>query len=404
MIDDAQYAPTAPQPAATRDGVPLAPLAGGFLPPYTERLHLLADLPAPTPEAITAAIAMAAGDAVSQKASDRSETSTDDPDNAGSDDSSMTGAPSDGRTAAALEATRAMDAWSAPFGDPEDTHSTVEDRRIEGPHGPIPLRIYRPEPGWTAPAPSPADDDGRRAGLVWYHGGAFVAGDLDMPEADAVARGIVTRTGATVVSVFYRLCNDGATHHPVPHDDACAAFRWTSAHAAGLGVDPARLAVGGASAGGCLAAGVALRGRDDGAAPWQALLAYPVLHAEHWPAPSEELADRLEEMPQVLRFPADVMAALNANLLGGPVRDVPAHAFPGETADLAGYPPTYIENCENDDLRASGEAFARRLAAAGADVECVTCAGVPHGHLNAVGSPLTARSLDRFAARLARAR
>ena len=190
----------------------------------------------------------------------------------------------------------------------------------------------------------------------------------------------------------------------MPHDDACAAFRWTVAHAAGLGIDPARLAVGGASAGGCLAAGVALRGRDDGAAPWQALLAYPVVHAEHWPAPSEELADRLEEMPQVLRFPADVMAALNTNLLGGPVRDVPAHAFPGEAADLAGYPPTYIENCENDDLRASGEAFARRLAAAGADVECVTCAGVPHGHLNAVGSPLTARSLDRFAARLARAR
>ena len=387
MIDDAQYAPTAPQPAATRDGVPLAPLAGGFLPPYTGRLHLLADLPAPSPESLAMAMAMAAAGATARETPGRAET----------------GAPSDGGAAAALEATRAMDAWSAPFGDPEETHSTAEERLIEGPHGPIPLRIYRPEPGWIAPVPSPADDDGRRAGLVWYHGGAFVAGDLDMPEADAVARGIVTRTGTTVVSVFYRLCNDGATHHPVPHDDACAAFRWTSAHAAGLGVDPARLAVGGASAGGCLAAGVALRGRDDGAAPWQALLAYPVLHAEHWPAPSEELADRLEEMPQVLRFPADVMAALNTNLLGGPVRDVPAHAFPGEAADLAGYPPTYIENCENDDLRASGEAFARRLAAAGADVECVTCAGVPHGHLNAVGSPLTARSLDRFAARLARA-
>lgn len=404
MIDDAQHAPAAPQPAATRDGVPLTPLAGGFLPPYTERLPLLVGLPAPSPEAMATAMAAAAG-ATAQETPDRAETSIDEPDNADSDDSinAETDAPSDGRAAAALEATKVMDAWSAPFGDPEETHSTVEDRRIEGPHGPVPLRIYRPEPGWVAPFPSP-DDDGRRAGLVWYHGGAFVAGDLDMPEADAVARGLVTRTGATVVSVLYRLCNDGATHHPVPHDDACAAFRWTAAHAAGLGIDPARLAVGGASAGGCLAAGVALRGRDDGAAPWQALLAYPVVHAEHWPASSEELAARLEEMPQVLRFPADVVTVMNANLLGGPVRDVPVYAFPGEAADLGGYPPTYIENCENDDLRASGEAFARRLAAAGADVECVTCAGVPHGHLNAVGSPLTARSLDRFAARLARAR
>ena len=403
MIDDAQHAPAAPQPAATRDGVPLTPLAGGFLPPYTGRLPLLAGLPAPSPEAMATAMAAAAG-ATAQETPGRAETSIDEPDNADSDDSinAETDAPSDGR-AAALEATKVMDAWSAPFGDPEETRSTVEDRRIEGPHGPVPLRIYRPEPGWVAPFPSP-DDDGRRAGLVWYHGGAFVAGDLDMPEADAVARGLVTRTGATVVSVLYRLCNDGATHHPVPHDDACAAFRWTAAHAAGLGIDPARLAVGGASAGGCLAAGVALRGRDDGAAPWQALLAYPVVHAEHWPASSEELAARLEEMPQVLRFPADVVTVMNANLLGGPVRDVPVYAFPGEAADLGGYPPTYIENCENDDLRASGEAFARRLAAAGADVECVTCAGVPHGHLNAVGSPLTARSLDRFAARLARAR
>ena len=379
------FAPPTPQPAATRDGVGLDPLASGFLPPYAERLDIIRPFPALSAEAMGAALL---------------------DEESGADGSEPDGPDSGGRAAGAPfggDAMAAMDAFNAPFGEAERTRATAEDREVDGPHGPIPVRVYRPEPGQRPPTPSPAAG-GLRAGLVWYHGGAFVAGDLDMPEADAVARGIVTRTGTTVVSVFYRLCNDGATHHPVPHDDACAAFRWTSAHAAGLGVDPARLAVGGASAGGCLAAGVALRGRDDGATPWQALLAYPVLHAEHWPAPSEELADRLEEMPQVLRFPADVMAALNANLLGGPVRDVPAHAFPGEAADLAGYPPTYIENCENDDLRASGEAFARRLAAAGADVECVTCAGVPHGHLNAVGSPLTARSLDRFAARLARAR
>ncbi|PHP53554.1 alpha/beta hydrolase [Actinomyces ruminis] len=268
------------------------------------------------------------------------------------------------------------------------------------------MRIYRPESGWTPPMPSPTTESGLRTALVWYHGGAFAAGDLDMPEADAVARGLVTRTGAVVVSVFYRLCT-GGVHYPVPHDDAYAAYRWVRQHAAELGIDASRIAVGGASAGGNLAAGVTLHGVDEAAAPWQALLAYPVAHAGHWPAPSAELATRLTGMPQILRFPADLMTGMNSNYLGAPLGEgagAPAYAFPGDVADasrLAGWPATYIENCENDDLRASGEAFARQLEQAGADVEVLTCAGVPHGHLNAVGSPLTSASLDRFAARLA---
>lgn len=371
------FAPPTPQPAATRDGVGLDPLAGGFLPPYAERLDLIRPFPALSAGAMGAVL-------------------LDDGSEAG-------GSAPDGRVAGAPfggDALAAMDAFGAPFGEAERTRATAEDREIDGPHGPIPVRVYRPEPGWRPPAPSPTAG-GLRAGLVWYHGGAFIGGDLDMPEADAVARGLATRTGATIVSVAYRLCNDGLTHHPVPHDDAWAAYLWTREHAAELGIDPGRLAVGGASAGANLAAGVALHGRDDGAAPWQALLAYPVVHAGHRPAPSGELAARLADMPQILRLPTDIMALINENYLGGPVRDAPPYAFVGDGADLTGYPPTYIENCENDDLRASGEAFARQLAGAGADVEVVTAAGVPHGHLNAIGSPLTSASLDRFAARLA---
>ncbi|MCL3777417.1 alpha/beta hydrolase fold domain-containing protein [Actinomyces sp. 186855] len=302
-----------------------------------------------------------------------------------------------------------MDAWSAPFGEPEQTHAVTEDREIAGPHGPVPVRVYRPEPGWEPTAPAVPDGEGRLPGLVWLHGGAFVGGDLDMPEADLVARGITTRTGVTVVSVFYRLCH-GGVHHPVPHDDGYAVFRWTVDNAASLGIDPGRVAVGGASAGGNLAAGVALHARDDARAglvpAWQALLAYPVAHAGRWPEASAELAERLVRMPQILRFPADVMAGMNSSYLGGALDAAPAYASVGDAqgtaADLAGYPSTYIENCENDDLRASGEGLARQLADAGVDVECVTCAGVPHGHLNAVGSPLTSLSLDRFAARLRR--
>ena len=368
--------PTNPQPTTTRDGVTLAPLAGGFLSPYRERLHLIAHLAAPGPEDLAPALE-------------------------GPDGDSRATGPFSGEVLAA------MDAWSAPFGEAEETHAVVEDLRIEGPHGPVPVRVYRPAPGWRPAATASPDDDGRLPGLVWLHGGAFVGGDLDMPEADLVARGIVSRTGVTVVSVFYRLCH-GGVHHPVPHDDCYAALRWTVDNAAALGVDADRIAVGGASAGGNLAAGAALHARDEAGGPpvWQVLLAYPVAHAAPWPEPSAELAQRLEQMPQVLRFPQEVMAGMNANYLGGPVQEAPAYAFVGDahgsTADLSGYPSTYIENCENDDLRSSGEALARQLADAGVDVECVTCAGVPHGHLNAVGSPLTSQSLDRFAARLRR--
>jgi xylan 1,4-beta-xylosidase len=285
------------------------------------------------------------------------------------------------------DATGAEAAWTAPFGEPEPTAAHAEDREIPGPHGPIPVRIYRPVSG----EPS-------GAGLVWYHGGAFLGGDLDMPEADLVARGLVTRTAGVVVSVFYRLCVDGV-HHPVPHDDAYTAYRWTRDHAAELGIDPGRLAVGGASAGGCLAATVALHGRDDGFAPAKALLAYPVCHAA-MPPGSEEYGTVMAQLPPALGFPPEATAALNWNYVGSDPATADGYAFPGHATELGGFPSAYIENCEFDELRASGEEFGRQLASVGVDVEVVTAAGVPHGHLNAIGSPLTAATLDRFAARM----
>ena len=101
-----------------------------------------------------------------------------------------------------------------------------------------------------------------RPALVWVHGGAFLGGDLDMLEADGVAREICARAGAVVVSVDYRLCHGGVTY-PVPHDDVVAAVRWVRDYAGRLGVDADRISVGGASAGGNLAAGATLRLRDD---------------------------------------------------------------------------------------------------------------------------------------------
>ena len=278
-------------------------------------------------------------------------------------------------------------AWNAPFGEPEPTDAVAEDRTLDGPHGPIPVRIYRPASG-----------EASGIGVVWIHGGAFIGGDLDMPEADLASRGLVTRTRGVVVSVDYRLCHDGV-HHPVPHDDCWAAFTWTHEHAAELGIDPDRLAVGGTSAGGNLSASVALRSVTEGPGLSQALLIYPVVHAP-LPTPSEELAACLAKSPRVLTF-TNQSDFINENFLGGPVAThVTPLAFPGHAESLAGYPRTYLENCEFDDLRASGEMFGRQLADAGVDVTMVTAAGVPHGHLNAIGSPLTHATLDRIAARL----
>lgn len=296
-------------------------------------------------------------------------------------------------------------AWGAPYGPIEEWDLEIEDRLVDGPHGPIPVRIYRP-----------SGEGSGRPSLVWCHGGGFVGGDLDMPEGHEVSRGIAGRAGAVVVSVGYRLCPSppgllgldqeapvGAApvRFPVPHDDAHTAYRWTRDHADELGIDPARVAVGGASAGANLAAGVALHLRDDGDAPWQVLLAYPLVHPE-MPEPSAELAEAIADTPPLLRFPPEVCLTLNENYLGGPVEGASPYAFAGLSADLTGFPPTLIDNDEFDDLRCSGERFAAQLEAAGVEVEQVTTAGVPHGHLNNVGFGPTHASLDRMAARLGR--
>lgn len=294
--------------------------------------------------------------------------------------------------------------WEAPYGPAESWDLRIDDDSVEGPHGPIPIRIYRPTDNASS----------RRPGLVWCHGGGFVGGDLDMPEGHEVARGLAGRAGAVVVSVDYRLCplppgmsmgsvtpSSGAeVRFPVPHDDVLAAFRWTRTHAVDLGLDPDRLALGGASAGANLAAGVTLRLRDDGEIPHQLLLAYPVLHPT-MPAPSPELAEAIAVTPPLLRFPPELCTAMSENYLGGSTEGAPPYAFAGLSTDLTGFPPTLIDNDEFDDLRCSGEAFARQLRDAGVDVEQVTTQGVPHGHLNRVGFDPTHASLDRMAARLA---
>jgi acetyl esterase/lipase len=264
--------------------------------------------------------------------------------------------------------------------------------------------------------------------LVWLHGGAFMFGTLDMPEADQVGRRL-SATGTTVVSVDYTLAPLGALDaleppepadgmptpeqmraemdaagprapYPVASLQAVAAFDWAVQNAERFGASPERVALGGASAGGNLAAGAGVRLRDraasDGGAPTASALAlvYPVLHAP-LPLANAELEGLLAGLPVAHTFPPESTDAINRNYLGGAAAEDP-YAFPGGH-DMTGLAPTLIVTADRDRLRASGEAFAAELALAGVDVRLVRLRGALHGYLNQIGDPAAEATLALLA-------
>lgn len=233
--------------------------------------------------------------------------------------------------------------------------------------------------------------------LVWNHGGAWAAGDLDMPEADATSREVASAADAVVVSVDYRRAVEGL-HYPAPLDDVVHAFRWAYQHADELGADRGRVTLGGASAGANLAAGAALRLRDEAAPmPRSLILAYPTLHPE-LPQASSELQGKLDRMSGNEAFMPEAFNVMVENYLGGPASDAPMYGMPGVAPDLTRMPVTYIVNDEFDALRSSAELFADQLRRAGTDVVLETVPGVPHGHLNRPGIIETQRSYADLAA------
>ncbi|MCR2824609.1 alpha/beta hydrolase [Microbacterium sp. zg.Y909] len=276
------------------------------------------------------------------------------------------------------------------------THA-ARDRTLDGPHGPLGVRTYVPA-------------ERARVGLVWAHGGGFAGGDLDMPEGDWVCGQLADR-GIAVVSVDYALAPvpEGWTMPPAGHDrprvrypvaseEVGFAFAW--ALAAGLADGP--WALGGASAGGNLAAGATLRRLHTGdTLPALVVLAYPTLQAVQ-AAADAELRALLDADPEADRFGADIIRTMYENYLGGPVDAADAYAVPGiaTTAQLRGYPPVLMVNGEADELRMSGEAFARSLAEAGVPVDALTEPGTQHGHLNRPDEPAASLSIERIAARL----
>ena len=221
----------------------------------------------------------------------------------------------------------------------------VRDLSADGPHGAIPLRCYRP---------LGADDEALPV-LVYFHGGGWVIGDLDTH--DSLCRALANASGCAVVAVDYRM---GPEHRfPAAVDDALAATRWVHTHAAELRLDPARLAVGGDSAGGNLAAVVAIAARDAGDLPVAfQLLIYPAtdmrrVHPSHTANGDSYLLTR------------DTMAYFHDHYIDDPKHDIDWRASPLLHADLAGLPPALVVTAGYDPLRDEGLAYAGALTAAG---------------------------------------
>jgi acetyl esterase/lipase len=205
--------------------------------------------------------------------------------------------------------------------------------------------------------------------VLYVHGGGMILGSLELYDL-AVAR-YVSASGIPMLQVEYRLAPEHP--HPTPVEDCSAALGWLAEHAAELGVDPARIAVMGDSAGGGLAAGVALMARDRGGpAIARQVLVYPMLD-DRTTTPDPEVA------PYATWSYDDNVTGWGA-LLGEAVGtdDVSPYAAPARALDLAGLPPAYIEVGELDAFRDEDVAYARRLAAAGVSTELHVHPGCPH--------------------------
>jgi acetyl esterase len=243
--------------------------------------------------------------------------------------------------------------------EPIDT----EDHTIAGPSGDLRVRLYRPD----APEPLPV--------LVYFHGGGFVCGNLET--IDAPLRSLANRSGCGILSVDYRL----APEHPFPaaFDDALAATQWVAENGTDLGLDGDRLAVGGDSCGGGLAAAVCLAGRENGGPPiaFQFLI-YPMLDpdcnsASQWDLGEGYLVTR-EDLLWFWR-----------HYLGTPEAGRSPYASPLLAEEFSRLPPALIITAEFDPLRDEGEAYAAALRAAKVPVDLMRLEGMIHACFQMAG-------------------
>lgn len=262
-----------------------------------------------------------------------------------------------------------------------------EDRTVPGPAGApeVPVRLYRP-----------TDLAGPLPGLLWIHGGGMVLGSVE--QNDQLAQRLAVAGGCLVASVEYRLAPESP--FPAPLEDCYAALRWFHAQAGALGLDPARIAIGGASAGGGLAAGLALLARDRAEVPvaFQYLI-YPMIDDRNTTPASHTILDsRVWSRDKNLRGWQAYLGAAPGGAAVSP------YAAPARATDLAGLPPAYIMVGTIDLFVDEDIAYAQKLIQAGVPTELQVYPGAFHGSENlAPAAALSRRMVAAQEAALARA-
>jgi acetyl esterase/lipase len=286
-----------------------------------------------------------------------------------------------------------VDSFTAAYTPPESDGIRLTERQIPGPAGAPDVRVLIYEPDQrTGPLPA----------VVYIHGGGFVCGRAH--HSDAWSRRLVAEVGCVVAAVDYRKAPEAP--FPAPQEDCYAALVWLHRNAAALGVDPGRIALEGVSAGGGLAAGVALMARDrrDPPVVFQ-LLVYPMLDDRTGRAgvPCLPYAGQFVWTYEGNGFGWE---ALLGRVVGGP--DVPPYAAPARAEDLAGLPPAFIGAAALDALAPEDIRYAERLIAAGVPTELHVYPGTFHGFdafdggQSAVGNDFRAARLNALRRALSR--
>lgn len=271
---------------------------------------------------------------------------------------------------------RAVAGALRPSGEPEPIHE-VRDHEIPGRNGPVPIRLYRPRGGTEMPV------------VTYFHGGGWTVGSLD--GVDAVCRAIANRSSCAVVSVDYRLAPEHK--YPIPLHDCADTVTHLARHGHELGLDGSRIGVAGDSAGGNLAAAVALMARDNALCELACqVLVYPATEfAVNRPSWRQHAGGPLITTTDVLWF------------WGNYLRDERDRhdplAVPAAAASLAGLPRALVVTAAVDPLRDGGEAYAARLRADGVEASASRYDGIFHGFFTEVG---TFRATDLAIAEAAR--